>query len=249
LIGRPLAAILLPIAMACTDPISIDPTTGPSGAPRGGTGSPPVVAPVCTATAQLRVVNAVSDAPNVNLLVDGSVIVAGVASNAGSGYRAVPDGTHTLRVRSSDMTTLVAQSSTLSAGRSYTVIMMGVLNGATQRLVVLDDEREAPRTGRGVLRVVHASAYHGDVDVYVTAPDADIATVEPTLTGVSYGTAASYLDLAAGIYRVRVMPSGGKLASIDVKGLELGDGARRTLVAADGGCECPGIFGAIVLTD
>jgi Tol biopolymer transport system component len=46
LIDRPLAAILLPIAMACSDPTSYEPTSVPSGMPSGGPSSPPLVAKV-----------------------------------------------------------------------------------------------------------------------------------------------------------------------------------------------------------
>jgi hypothetical protein len=71
------------------------------------------------------------------------------------------------------------------------------------------------------------------VDVYVTAPGADLATATPALTGVEFGDASDYLEVPAGDYQVRVTPAGTKTVAIDSGALTLSGGQVRTVIAVD----------------
>ena len=199
------------------------------------------------ATAQLRVVHASPDAPNVDVLLDNAPVLTNVAYKAASNYLEVPSGSRNLKVRSAGTSTVVIdQNGTLAQGAFYTVLATGRV--ASIAPVVLTDDQTNPASGNIRLRLVHASPTAGNVDIYVTAPTADIATATPTLANVAFRTASNYLEVPAGTYRVRITPAGTKTVAIDANNVALAAGQVRTAVAVDApGGGAP--LGAILLAD
>lgn len=184
------------------------------------------------ATAQLRVVHASPDAPNVDVLVDGAAVLTDVPFTGASGYLAVPSGARSLEVRATGTETVVIdQDATVDAGRAYTVLAIGRL--ASIAPLVLEDDLALPAAGNVKLRLVHAAPAAGNVDIYVTAPDADIADATPTLSNVAFRAASSYLEVPAGSYRVRITPAGTRTVAIDVNDVALTAGQIRTAVAVE----------------
>jgi hypothetical protein len=129
---------------------------------------------------------------------------------------------------------------------TYTVLATGRL--ASIAPLVLQDDVAAPTAGNVKLRLVHAAPTAGNVDIYVTAPNADIATATPTVANVPFRGASSYLQVAAGTYRVRITPVNSKTVAIDVNNVVLTAGQVRTAVAVDATCGGAPL-GAIVLAD
>ncbi|HEU5175752.1 MAG TPA: DUF4397 domain-containing protein [Gemmatimonadaceae bacterium] len=184
------------------------------------------------ATAELRVVHASPDAPNVDVLVDGATALTNVAYRGVSAYLDVPAGTRALAVRPTGTTTnVISANATVAAGDAYTVLATGLV--ASIAPLVLEDDRTAPAAGSVRLRLVHASPAAGAVDIYVTAPTADLATTSPTLSNVPFRAASSYLEVPAGTYRVRITPTGSKTVALDVNNVALAAGQVRTAVAVD----------------
>ena len=58
---------------------------------------------------------------------------------------------------------------------------------------MLEDDRTAPPAGNVKVRAVHGAPSAPAVDVYVTAPGADLQTATPALTNVPFGAASDYL--------------------------------------------------------
>jgi hypothetical protein len=183
-------------------------------------------------TAELRVVHASPDAPNVDVLVDNTAALTNVAYKAASTYLQVPSGSRNLKVRATGTTTVVIdQTATLNQGSAYTVIATGRV--ASIAPLVLTDDQTSPAAGNVRLRLVHASPAAGNVDIYVNAPTADITTATPTLANVAFRVASNYLEVPAGTYRVRITPAGTKTVAIDVNNVALTAGQVRTAVAVD----------------
>ena len=196
---------------ACDDD---DDTTGPEGESR------------------VRVVHASPDAPDVDVLLDDAEVLSDVPYLAASDYLEATDGEHNLKVNAAGTTTTVIDADvTLSDGTDYTVIASGLV--AQIEPIVLEDDNTPPAAGSVRVRAIHGAPSAPAVDVYVTAPGADLAAATPTLTDIEFGDVSSYLEVPAGDYQVRVTPAGTKTVAIDSGALTLSGGQVRTVIAVD----------------
>lgn len=196
--------------------------------------------------AQLRVVHASADAPNVDVLVDAATVLDNVPFRAFSPFLEVTPGQRRVRVRATGTTTTVIDANLdLAVDQAYTVLATGPLAGIQP--LVLEDDLTAPAAGQVKVRVVHAAPAAGGVDVYVTAPGANLATSTPVLTNVPFRGASGYLTVPAGDYQIRVTGTGTTTVAIDAT-VTFAAGQIRTIVATDapgGG----GPLAPVVLTD
>jgi hypothetical protein len=204
--------------------------------------------PPPTQQSRVRVLHASPDAPNVDVLVDGAVVLNNVPFKGYSNYLSVPAGARNFKVRATADPSVVVIDVTpaLAANKDYTVIARNPLS--TIEPWLLTDNNASPATGNIKVRLVHGAPAAPTVDIYVTAPGADLATATPTLAGVPYAIASGYLEVPAGTYQVRVTPENTKTVAIDSGALTLNAGQIRTAVAVDAvGGGAP--FGAVVLPD
>jgi hypothetical protein len=156
-------------------------------------------------------------------------------------YSAILAGSRTLVLRrTADTTTVVATFPlTIAASTDYTVYATGGAGGTPVTAFTTTDDNAAPASGQVRVRVVHLSPTAGAVDIFVTAPNADLATATPTLANVPVRTASGYLTVPAGTYQVRVVPAGTAPAAragavaLNVASLALPANGARTIVAAD----------------
>ncbi len=196
---------------------------------------------------RVRVVHASPDAPNVDVLLDNSEVLSDVPYLASSAYLETSAGDHNLKVNAAGTsTTAIDADVTLADGTDYTVIASDLV--AQIAPIVLQDDNTAPAAGNARVRAIHGAPSAPAVDIYVTAPGADLATATPVLTGVEFGDVADYLEVPAGEYQVRVSPAGTKLVVIDSGPLTLESGQVRTAIAVDAaGGGAP--FDLLVLAD
>jgi hypothetical protein len=79
----------------------------------------------------------------------------------------------------------------------------------------------------------------GALDVFVTAPNADLSTATPTATNLAYQAASPYVVFPPGTYQVRAVPAGTAPASratsvvVTLNNVALASGTGRTVVIAD----------------
>ena len=181
---------------------------------------------------RVRVVHASPDAPAVDVLVDGASALSNVPYLGASDYLELSDGAHNVKVNATGTSTTVIDTDVdLADGTDYTVIAAGLL--ADIQPIVLTDDNSTPSAGTARVRAVHAAPGAPAVDVYVTAPGADIASASPVLSNVAFGDVADYLEIPAGDYQVRVTPAGTKTVVIDSGALTLASGQVRTAIAVD----------------
>jgi hypothetical protein len=182
--------------------------------------------------AGVRVVHASPDAPSVDVLVDDAQVLSSVPYLGSSSYLEVPAGNRNVKVNAAGTTTTVIDVDLpLTTGTDYTVIAGGLV--ADIAPIVVEDDRSAPASGNVKVRAVHGAPSAPAVDIYVTAPGADLGTATPALTNVPFSAASDYVTVPAGDYQVRVTPAGTKIVAIDSGTLALAAGQVRTVIAVD----------------
>jgi hypothetical protein len=156
-------------------------------------------------------------------------------------YAPVYAGSRTLVLRRTADTSAAVAALAFEAGadEDRTVYATGGAGGSAVTAFVTRDTNPAPAAGQARVRVVHLSPTAGAVDVFVTAPGADLAAATPTVANLPVRGVSAYLTPAAGTYQVRVVPAGTAPAAraanvaINVASLALAAGTNRTIVAAD----------------
>ena len=180
---------------------------------------------------RVRMLNALPSSSSLDFLVDAQVAATGVAYANASPYASLSIGSHRLQARSNTGTTLVDFTRDLNTEGSFSFIPAPGLSQSAA-LFIADDP--TPVSGQAKVRVVHVAAAPGAVSVYVTAGNADLSTATPVAPSVAFGTASSYVALAAGTYRVRVTPAGNpSTVLLDTGNIPLGAGTVRTLMLTD----------------
>jgi hypothetical protein len=151
---------------------------------------------------------------------------------AASDYLGVDPGSRNLKVNAAGTTTSVIDADVILVdGVSYTVIASGLIDEVEP--IVLEDDTSEPAAGLASVRAIHGAPSAPPVDVYVTAPDADLDSATPVLTAVEFGDVAEYIEVPSGDYQVRVTPTGTKTVVIDTGALTLESGQIRTAIAVD----------------
>ena len=182
--------------------------------------------------ARVKVVHASPDAPNVDVLVDNVSLLSNVAYQSVSTYNNVPSGSRTFVVRSTGTTTnLISQNVDFEDDTDYTVLAADMRANITP--VVLEDDNTAPTTGNVKVRFIHASPAGSAVDVYVTAPGADLATATANATNVTFKNASTYISVPAGNVVVRLTTTGTKTVVATSATLALTAGMVRSVIALE----------------
>ena len=184
------------------------------------------------ARSRVRVVHASADAPAVDVLVNDAVVLDAVPFGVASGYLELLAGTYNVDVAADASGAVVIDADlNLAAQTDYTVLAVNSL--AQIEPLVLMDDNTLPADGNIKLRLVHAAINAGLVDIYITAPGADISAIAPTVSDFAFKADTGYLEVPAGDYQVRVTLADTKTVAIDTGALSLAAGAVRTAVALD----------------
>lgn len=173
-----------------------------------------------TASAQgdgfVRVAHLSPDAPAVDVYVDGSKAVTGIAYKTVTNYLPVPAGTHTFTVDPTGTTNaVITASATISAGAFYTVAAVGPV--ASIKGIILNDDMSAPPAGDAKVRAVHAA-------VGAPSPVDVLANGKAAFTGLAFESATNYAPVPAGSYTFGVAPASSTAAAFSASAtLNAGD--------------------------
>jgi hypothetical protein len=191
-----------------------------------------VIAPT---TSPLRVIHASPDAPRVNVLLDGDVLLSEVNFTEGSAFVDQAVGNYDLQVDAltpgGEVAVIEVNDFAIEADTEYSVIALGkVADQAVAPLVISNPDVAVP-AGQVRAQVVHAAPDAPAVAVYVTAPDADLAGETPLGT-FEFGEELGPVEVPAGDYQIRVTLADDPAAVVfDAGTLPLTDGADLLLVA------------------
>jgi hypothetical protein len=149
--------------------------------------------------ALVRVVSAIPGGARLDLFVGGQKLADALEYRTITPYLEVPSGRHALVLRPAGLDTadpLADETQNLRAGRYYTaVVMAGEEGRAAAAIRVFDDPMEVPDDGRATLRIVHAAADAGRVDVHVQGEQ------DPVASGLDFQRASDFVLVrpAAGV--------------------------------------------------
>lgn len=135
--------------------------------------------------------------------------------------------------------TVATLNFTVAEGEDRTVYATGGTGGGAVAAFSTTDANPAPPAGQTAVRVVNLSPTAGAIDVFLTAPNADLAAATPTAANLAYQAASPYVNVAAGTYQFRAVPAGTAPASraasvtINLTGIVLAAATGRTIVTGD----------------
>ncbi len=182
--------------------------------------------------ARLRVFHASPDAPNVDVLVDGGSVLENVPYAAASEFLPLTAGKRRITVTAAGTNTAVIDAE-LELGHNSDNLVVAAGKVDEIAPIVTTADRSAPPEGSARVRVLHAAASAPAVDVYVTAPGAEIGGVEPVLSNVPFRAISDYLTVPAGSYDVTVTVAGTNNIAIQALNLAISDGLVATVAALD----------------
>jgi len=184
--------------------------------------------------AQVRVMHASPDEPEVNVLVDNNTVASNLAYGAATGYITVSSGSHTLQIEPTGTTSTIVSTSLSFASNSTSTILMANYASSLQTLV-LTDNNTAPSTNDFEVRLVNAAPSLQPVDGYIVPNGTSITGMTPAVKALAFGSASSYVSLNAGTtttqYVVYFTQAGTTSAYINTGAMTFSAGQIRTIVA------------------
>ena len=186
---------------------------------------------------KLQVVHASPDAPLVNLLVDGQPSGQNIPFGAATIEGNFEVGTYSVQVDAvlpggATATVIGPADVAISADTITTIVALGPV-AVPLDFAAIEKPDTDPAAGNARLFVLHATSGAGGlpVDVYVTAPDADLTATAPTGT-FSFKETLGPVEVPAGDYQVRVTLAGDPAAlAYDSGTVALGAGDDLTVAA------------------
>lgn len=188
-----------------------------------------VIAGCGSGSTNLRVLHGSPLQSSVMVLVNGNTISSSLAFGADTGYFAAGSSSPHLQIELPNSSTVILdQTPSLSGANStfVTVTNNGVFTG-----FLVADNNSTPSSGNANLRILNASPNLASADVYIVQPPASVASVNPTISGLTFQSPSTYQSLAAGTYEVFLTFAGTKIVAVDSGALSLSAGQIRTVAA------------------
>lgn len=191
-------------------------------------------------TAQVRMMNAAIGTPALDLVVGGQVIASGVAFEQASPVASMPGGTQTLAVRrTGESVNLASRSVTITPNARYALIVGGTLASLSLTPSVTVDTGLA-KPDRANIRIINIGAdFPRDsaqapppvlLDVYITAPGVDLASVGPNLSmDARYSSYSPIIYFDPGSWVVRFTSAGTRTVVASTSTIPIAAGQTRAV--------------------
>ncbi len=160
--------------------------------------------------AMLRIVNLIPDASGpLNVTLDGQTFVSGLNFEGLTQYQQIDSGTRAIQVSvAGGASNIISTSLSFTGITNNTLIIYGPVEAATDALI--SDVTLDPGAGNFNLRAINAATGVSAVDVYATAPGANLDAAAPNIAGVSLSAASAFVTLPAGNVQIRITPASTK---------------------------------------
>lgn len=175
-------------------------------------------------TSNVMVVHASPDAPGVDLLVDDAKVnSAALTFPNNTGYLEVPAGRRNVKVNAAGTNnTVINANLDLDSDDSYSVFAINTLSAIEP--LVLEDDLDAPASGKAHVRFVHLSPDAPAVDVAVTGG--------PVLfSNRAFKSATEFTPVDAMSYNLEVRLAGTQTVVLTVPNVQLANGRIYTIFA------------------
>jgi len=165
-----------------------------------------------TLPASVRVFNALLDGGPIDLVVYVEPVVSNLPFEGVTTYQSVDAGQRQVTVQLAGGTSTIYQQTTLILdGAKYTYIVSGTTaSPSVQILVDQVVQDQPPAAGMFKLKVSNAAITSAAFDVYVGPPGELLASMSPSFSNLTYGTATGYTQFAAGTLQIRFTVPGSK---------------------------------------
>lgn len=141
---------------------------------------------------KVRLVHAVPLGPNVSLFRDNvAQSVVDLPYKGATGYFDVSESSATWSVRTTAAPNATIGESVFEAtrGDKFTLVAVPSANSLTEVINIRDPYNKDLNDDNARVRVLNAAVNAPDIDVYVTAPNADLAALTPNFASVDYKAA------------------------------------------------------------
>lgn len=184
-------------------------------------------------SASVRVINATQSHASLDLLSGSTRIIAATALDTVSAAVSQTAGTITFQANDAgDGSALATASSAIAKDLHYSLLAYEA-SGAV-KLALIGEDTTTPTTGTAQLRIFDAASSAGTLDVYVTAPGTDLASVAAptfTISAPNYALPSGLVSFTPGTYRVRVTAADNKTdLRLDMPTITLANQAIATVV-------------------
>ena len=145
----------------------------------------------------------------VNLAYTGTT-PSSLAAPSTANFAPIYEGARSLVLKKTADTNVVVATLpiTVTAGTDYTLYATGGTGGGAVTGFTVAESNPAITTGQVRIKFVNMSPTAGAVDVFITAPNADLVTATPAATNVATRAVFPGALFAAGAYQIRTVPAG-----------------------------------------
>ncbi|MEM7365304.1 MAG: DUF4397 domain-containing protein [Pseudomonadota bacterium] len=191
----------------------------------------------CSQAPMLRALHASPDAPAVNIWVNGTPALTGVDYAAGSGFLPITTSTRVQieAIIPGGNAIVIDEARNFDFDTEHTFVAVGNVADPIAGWIISNDSDQPIGPGNIRAQVIHAAPGAPIVDVYVTAPGADLAMASPiNVDGFDYQDVTTRLEVPAGDYQIRITPEGdAATVAFDSGTLSLSVGADLLIAAID----------------
>ena len=179
-------------------------------------------------SANVRALNLIQGATDVTVTVSGTTVLSNSTFETIGNFVSTGVGNQEFKVTVPNSTgTLIDTIYGIGGNTDYTFVMSGTPGAAVG--VLIADPYGSPGSNMAV-RVLNMSLTDQSLDLYLTAPGADLNAATPVLQFAAYGTVTQFVNTPAGTLEVRLTPTGTKTVLYDAT-VSFGAGTGQTIVA------------------